>query len=108
MSKDNSINQVDKEGVRKENLHTLKRKYGLDNPGEDLPKSEDKNKYFDRARDRRKLIGSSHSSEKTASSSVDTAISSDNKGGVFWEHCIKLNSASPKSLNVFEATLKNP
>lgn len=80
VNKDNSINQVDKEGVRKENLHTLKRKYGLDNPGEDLPKSEDKNKYFDRARDRRKLVGSSHSSEKTASSSVDTAISSDNKG----------------------------
>ena len=71
-----------REEARKESLHTMKRKYGLDNPAEDLLRMEDRNSkdFTDRAKERRRLIGSSHGSEKTETASVDTAIGADNKG----------------------------
>lgn len=71
-----------KEEVRKENLLTLKRKYGLDNPGEDVLKTHEKNKndFYDRAKERRRLIGSVDGNEKTVTASVDVALGADNKG----------------------------
>lgn len=68
-----------REERRKENIKSIKRKYGLDNPGEDTLKPHDPN-FHDRAKERRRLIGSSHGSEKTVSASVDTAIGAENKG----------------------------
>ena len=68
-----------REETRKDNLNSLKRKYGLDNPAEDLRRLEEKS-YNDRARERRRLVGSSHESEKTVTASVDTAIDKNNKG----------------------------
>ena len=68
-----------REERRRENMKSIKRKYGLDNPGEDNLKPHDPN-FQDRAKERRRLIGSTHGSEKTVSASVDTAIGTENKG----------------------------
>jgi len=68
-----------REEWRRENMKSIKRKYGLDNPGEDNLKPHDPN-FHDRAKERRRLIGSTHGSEKTVSASVDTAIGTENKG----------------------------
>lgn len=68
-----------REERRRENIKSIKRKYGLDNPGEDNLKPHDPN-FHDRAKERRRLIGSTNGSEKTVSASVDTAIGTENKG----------------------------
>ena len=72
----------DRERERQDQLSSLKRKYGLDRPGEDILKVEERNKaaYTDRAKHRRKLIGSTNEREKTESSSLDTSITPTNKG----------------------------
>ena len=71
-----------KERERQEQLVNLKRKYGLDKPGEDVLKMEGRNteSYTDRAKQRRKLIGSTNEREKTESSNLDTSITNTNKG----------------------------
>jgi len=70
-----------RERQRKENMKSLKRKYGLDNPGEVKPNDvNNDNRYMDRAGERRRLVGSDHHGEKTEVASVDTAINVENKG----------------------------
>ena len=77
-----AVPAVSRETGRQEQLAQLKRKYGLDRPGEDVLKMEERNneRYTDRAKQRRKLIGSTNEREKTESSSLDTSITSTNKG----------------------------
>ena len=66
---------------RKEGIQSLKRKYGLENPGEAKPiENGSGTKYMDRAGERRRVVGSDHHSEKTEVASVDTAINQENKG----------------------------
>ena len=66
---------------RREGIKSLKRKYGLENPGVVAPVDpESGSKYMDRAGERRRVIGSDHHSVKTEVASVDTAINQENKG----------------------------
>ena len=71
-----------REQERQDQLVNLKRKYGLDRPGEDVLKTEGRNTeaYTDRAKQRRKLIGSTNEKEKTESSNLETSITNTNKG----------------------------
>ena len=71
-----------KERERQDQLVNLKRKYGLDKPGEDVLKTVGRNTegYTDRAKQRRKLIGSTNEREKTESSNLETSITNTNKG----------------------------
>ncbi|KAM7346035.1 uncharacterized protein ACRADG_012057 isoform 2-T2 [Cochliomyia hominivorax] len=80
----------------KEQLKKIQKKYGLENEkfvdskqnsggavagtSGDSSTKVNKNSYQDRAATRRLKVGSSTDKEKTQSASVDTAISSDNKG----------------------------
>ncbi|KAL5289387.1 AGGF1 family protein [Megaselia abdita] len=62
----------------KEQLKKLQKKYGLED--EKYRESQSDSTYKDRAANRRVKVGSSHVKEKTQSSSLNTEISSNNKG----------------------------
>uniref|UniRef100_A0A336MQA0 CSON002505 protein n=1 Tax=Culicoides sonorensis TaxID=179676 RepID=A0A336MQA0_CULSO len=67
----------------KEALKQLQKRYGLENEKyveDPKEKSQASSNYKDRAGHRRKTVGSSHHNEKTVVASVDTSISSENKG----------------------------
>jgi len=68
-----------KERSRNAVLKSLKRKYELST--EEIKNLKNsKSRYYDRAAERRKVIGSDNPHEKTQASSVDEAMKSDNKG----------------------------
>jgi len=72
---------IGRDKQRREGIKSLKRKYGLENPGVVAPVDhESGSKYMDRAGERRRVIGSDHHSVKTEVASVDTAINQENKG----------------------------
>ncbi|XP_005192062.1 angiogenic factor with G patch and FHA domains 1 isoform X1 [Musca domestica] len=65
----------------KEQLKKLQRKYGLENEKfTEGQQNASSSSYQDRAATRRLNVGSSSDKEKTQTASVDTAISSENKG----------------------------
>lgn len=65
----------------KEQLKLLQKRYGLQSEKYQENSGGGKNKnYEDRAESRRVKVGSSHHAEKTVQASVNTSISSDNKG----------------------------
>ena len=67
------------ESKRKSEMKQLRKKYGINNPGE--TKSVDKAAgYTDRADDRRRLVGSDNPFEKTQVASVEEPINDGNKG----------------------------
>ena len=71
-----------RERDRKAGVKQLKRKYGLDNPGEvgGNAVAAVMSGYQDRARERRQVVGSAHHSQKTLQASQDEAIPRENKG----------------------------
>lgn len=90
----------------KEQLKLLQKRYGLatekylDNP------SGSKNKnYEDRAEKRRVKVGSSHGSVKTEQASVNTSISSDNKG---FKLLSKMGWSEGKSIGKSQEGIKEP
>ena len=69
------------ERKRKSEMKQLRKKYGINNPGE--TKSVDISKaagYTDRADDRRRLVGSDNPFEKTQVASMEEPINDGNKG----------------------------
>lgn len=64
----------------KEQKKLLQKRYGLQSEKYQENALKTNSKYEDRAEKRRVNVGSSHDSEKVQQASVDTSISSDNKG----------------------------
>lgn len=92
--------------THKEQLKLLQKRYGLatekyqENPGG----TKNKN-YEDRAEKRRVKVGSSHDSVKTVQASVNTSISSENKG---FKLLSKMGWSEGKSIGKSQEGIKEP
>lgn len=91
----------------KEQLKLLQKRYGLQSEKyQETPSSGKNNKnYEDRAENRRVKVGSSHHAEKTVQASVDTSISSDNKG---FKMLSKMGWSEGKSIGKSQEGIKEP
>jgi predicted component of type VI protein secretion system len=90
----------------KEQLKLLQKRYGLQSEKYLETPSSGKNKnYEDRAENRRVKVGSSHHAEKTVQASVDTSISSDNKG---FKMLSKMGWSEGKSIGKSQEGIKEP
>jgi pSer/pThr/pTyr-binding forkhead associated (FHA) protein len=90
----------------KEQLKLLQKRYGLQSEKYLENSSSGKNKnYEDRAENRRVKVGSSHHAEKTVQASVDTSISSDNKG---FKMLSKMGWSEGKSIGKSQEGIKEP
>jgi len=90
----------------KEQLKLLQKRYGLDTEKYLENPSGTKNKnYEDRAEKRRVKVGSSHGSVKTEQASVNTSISSENKG---FKMLSKMGWSEGKSIGKSQEGIKEP
>lgn len=90
----------------REQLKLLQKRYGLQSEKYQENASMNKNtKYEDRASARRIKVGSSHDSEKVQQASVDTSISSDNKG---FKMLSKMGWKEGKSIGKSQEGIKEP
>uniref|UniRef100_T1GLG7 FHA domain-containing protein n=1 Tax=Megaselia scalaris TaxID=36166 RepID=T1GLG7_MEGSC len=90
--------------THKEQLKKLQKKYGLED--DKYRENQGDSTYKDRAATRRVKVGSSHVKEKTQSSSLNTAIESNNKGfqmlsKLGWNKGDTLGKSSDGSWNLF-------
>lgn len=90
----------------KEQLKLLQKRYGLQTEKYLENPSGTKNKnYEDRAEKRRVKVGSSHHGAKTVQASVDTSISSENKG---FKLLSKMGWSEGKSIGKSQEGIKEP
>lgn len=89
----------------KETLKLQKKRYGLQSEKYQEQAVKSNSKYEDRAEKRRIKVGSSHDSVKVQQASVDTSISSDNKG---FKMLAKMGWQEGKSIGKSQEGIKEP
>lgn len=90
----------------KEQLKKLQKRYGLESEKyQEKPSGASNKNYEDRASQRRKKVGSSHENEKTVQASLDTSISSENKG---FKMLAKMGWSEGASIGKSDTGIKEP
>ena len=89
----------------KEQLKLLQKRYGLATEKYENPTGSKNKNYEDRAEKRRVKVGSSHDSVKTQQASVNTSISTDNKG---FKMLSKMGWSEGKSIGKSQEGIKEP
>lgn len=106
VTKSTSDNLLPPSLSHKEQLKLLQKRYGLEaEKYQEVPSGTANKNYEDRASQRRKKVGSSHDKEKTVQASVDTSISSENKG---FKMLAKMGWSEGSSIGKNESGIKEP